>query len=307
MSELILHQYPASPFAEKVRRILGYKGIAWRSVTIPRMLPKPDVMPLTGGYRKTPILQIGADIFLDTAHISREIERRFPSPTLFPAGAQTTAAVIAGWADKTLFFDVVGVVFGTLGATVPPEFAADRMKMSDGLMDPMRYAADLPHLRAQLRAHLFWLEHGFSDGRPFLLGAAPAYPDFSVYAFVWMLVNRVPPETAPLADMPHLQAWMKRMEALGHGTPTDLSPKDALAIAAAASPAAVEMHHPETPEGLPVGAKVTVAADDYGKDPVAGVLLGVSAQRIVIRRVDPVVGEVNLHFPRAGFRLLAAA
>ena len=307
MSELILHHYPASPFAEKVRRILGYKGIAWRSVIIPRMLPKPDVMPLTGGYRKTPILQIGADVFCDTARISREIERRFPTPTLFPAGTQTTAAVLAGWADKTLFFDVVGVVFGTLGATVPPEFAADRMKMSDGQMDPMRLASDLPHLRAQLRAHLFWLEHGFGDGRLFLLGAAPAYPDFSVFAFVWMLTTRVPPETAPLADMPHLQAWMKRMEALGHGTPTDLAPKDALAIAAAASPAALEMHHPETPEGLPIGAKVTVAADDYGKDPVAGVLLGVSAQRIVIRRIDPVVGEVNLHFPRAGFRLLPAA
>ena len=149
MSDIILHHYPASPFGEKVRRILGYKGIAWRSVIIPRMLPKPDVIPLTGGYRKTPILQIGADVFLDTASISRELERRFPSPTLFPAGTQTTAAVLAAWADKILFFDVVGVVFGTLGATVPAEFAADRMKFSDGTMDPMRYASDLPHLRAQ--------------------------------------------------------------------------------------------------------------------------------------------------------------
>jgi glutathione S-transferase len=286
--------------------MFGCKGIAWRSVIIPRMLPKPDVMPLTGGYRKTPILQIGADVYIDTAHISRELERRFPTPPLFPSGTQSTAAIMAAWADRTLFFDVVGVVFGTLGATVPAEFAADRMKMSDGMMDPVRYANDLPHLRAQLRAHLFWLEHGFADGRRFLLGAAPTYPDFSVYAFTWMLVARVPPETAPLADMPQLQAWMQRMEALGHGTPTELSAKDALAIAAAATPAPVVMHHPEAIEGMPVGSKVTVAADDYGKDPVAGVLLGVSAQRIVIRRDDPVVGEVNLHFPRAGFRLLPA-
>jgi glutathione S-transferase len=48
---------------------------------------------------------------------------------------------------------------------------------------------------------------------------------------------------------------------------------------------------------------VTVAADDYGRDPVAGTLLGLSAQNIVIRRVDPQVGELNLHFPRAGFRI----
>ena len=306
MSDIILHHYPASPFSEKVRRIFGYKGIAWRSVIIPRMLPKPDVLPLSGGYRKTPIMQIGADIYLDTAQISREIERRFPTPPLFPAGLESATTIIGAWADWTLFFDVVGVVFGTAGASVPADFAADRFKLSDGLMDPVRYSRDLPHLRTQVRSHLFWLEHGFADGRPFLLGAAPTYPDFSVYALLLMLTTRVPPETAPLADMPQLQAWMKRIEPLGHGTPTELSPKDALAIAAAGTPVPVVMHHPETIEGVPVGSNVTVAADDYGKDPVAGVLLGVSAQRIVIKRNDPVVGEVNLHFPRSGFRLTAA-
>ena len=67
--------------------IFGFKGIAWRSVRIPRIMPKPDLMPLTGGYRRTPVMQIGADVFCDTQIIIREIERRFPSPTLFPSGA----------------------------------------------------------------------------------------------------------------------------------------------------------------------------------------------------------------------------
>ncbi len=44
-----------------VRVAFGIKGLAWKSVIIPRILPKPDLMPLTGGYRKTPVLQIGAD------------------------------------------------------------------------------------------------------------------------------------------------------------------------------------------------------------------------------------------------------
>jgi glutathione S-transferase len=52
-----------SPFSEKIRLILGYKKLAWKSVIIPRMMPKPDVVALTGGYRRTPVLQIGADIY----------------------------------------------------------------------------------------------------------------------------------------------------------------------------------------------------------------------------------------------------
>ena len=56
MPDLILHHYPSSPFSEKIRLALGYKKLAWKSVTIPPIMPKPDVLALTGGYRKTPIL-----------------------------------------------------------------------------------------------------------------------------------------------------------------------------------------------------------------------------------------------------------
>ena len=63
MADIILHHYETSPYAEKIRVALGIKGLAWSSVQIPRIMPKPDLMPLTGGYRKTPVMQIGADIF----------------------------------------------------------------------------------------------------------------------------------------------------------------------------------------------------------------------------------------------------
>ena len=70
MSDLILHHYPTSPFAEKVRLILGFKGLAWKSVFIPMIMPKPDVIALTGGHRRTPLLQIGAEAALNAAQIS---------------------------------------------------------------------------------------------------------------------------------------------------------------------------------------------------------------------------------------------
>ena len=59
MADLILHHYATSPFSEKLRLIMGYKKLAWKSVIIPQILPKPDLVALTGGYRKTPVLQIG--------------------------------------------------------------------------------------------------------------------------------------------------------------------------------------------------------------------------------------------------------
>jgi len=306
MTELILHNYPNSPFAEKIRLVLGFKGLDWRSVQIPRVLPKPDLIPLTGGYRRTPVMQIGAEIYCDTACIVRELEERYPSPTLFPQGTHGVATMLGAWADRTLFFDAVGVVFGTLGNMVPNDLREDRLKFSAGLIDLDRYQREQPQLRSQLRAHLFWIERAFDDGRPFVLGTAPTWADFCFYSPVWMVERRVP-ELALLADMPRTRAWFDRMTVFGHGRPMELDAKEALRIAYGAQPDEVKLGHPERPDGFTVGTAVTVAADDYGKDLVAGTLVSLNAQHIVIRREDPGVGEVNVHFPRAGFVLSKAA
>src|SRR5215467_8540352 len=109
--EIIFHHYPASPFSEKVRVVFGIKQLAWRSVEIPNMMPKPDLMPLTGGYRKTPVMQIGADIYCDTQIILRELERRYPTPSIFPV-KNGLAYAIAFWSDRLFFMPSVGVVFG---------------------------------------------------------------------------------------------------------------------------------------------------------------------------------------------------
>ena len=62
MADILLHHYDNSPFSEKIRLALGLKRLAWRSVIQPNMMPKPHLVPLTGGYRRIPVLQIGADV-----------------------------------------------------------------------------------------------------------------------------------------------------------------------------------------------------------------------------------------------------
>ena len=110
MTDIILHHYETSPYSEKVRLGLGLKGLTWASVEIPVIMPKPDLTALTGGYRKTPVLQIGADIYCDSQLIMRELERRHPIPSFYPAG-RGAADALAWWAEKTMFSPVVGIAF----------------------------------------------------------------------------------------------------------------------------------------------------------------------------------------------------
>ncbi len=302
MPEIILHHYDRSPFSEKVRLVLGLKAASWRSVEIPRWMPKPDLMPLTGGYRKTPIMQMGADIYCDTRCILREIDRRIPRPALYPAGGAEAAAA---WADGPLFTNGVGVVFGTLADKLPQELKEDRRKFTAGMFDADRMKAAQPAIRAQWRANMRLIERAFADGRPFILGGAPSIADFAHYHVIWFLRLNLP-ERALLAAVDGVEAWYERMTAFGHGTKTPLDAKEALAIAKAASPAPLTARDDGDPSGCRPGQAVTVAANDYGRDPVKGELLSVDAEEIVIRRRDAALGELQLHFPRVGFDLRAA-
>ncbi len=303
MSDVILHHYPTSPYSEKIRVAFGIKGLAWRSVTIPVIMPKPDLMPLTGGYRKTPVMQIGADIYCDTQLILREVERRFPEPKLYPDDQGALAEGLGWWAERALFSVAVGVLFAKVGSTLPADFIADRSKFSGREMNAERLAAADPMLRDSLRAQLAWLEGTLSDARPFVMGMHPSVADCSFYHMAWF-INRARGEL--FDEFPHTNAWVARMKAFGHGTPTPLEATEALAIAKAAQPSRTEAADANDPAGRKPGQRVTVAADDTGRDPVAGVLVASSPQEIVIRRSDPAVGEVDLHFPRAGFVVAAA-
>lgn len=303
MAEIILHHYERSPFSEKVRLVFGLKGVNWRAVEIPRWMPKPDLMPLTGGYRKTPVMQIGADIYCDTRCMLREIDRRFPTPGLYGAGG---ADLIAAWADFTLFTNAVGIVFGTFADNFPKELKDDRDKFTGGMFNADRMKTHQPAIRAQFRAHAQWIESTFADGRAYVTGTAPTIADFALYHTLWFVRGNVK-EPDFLAGCDKTKAWYERMAKFGHGASTPLDAKEALAIAKAASPAPVDGGASTDMSGRKAGDKVTVAANDYGRDPVAGDLVALDETRIVIRRRDPQLGELHLHFPRVGFDVSPAS
>jgi glutathione S-transferase len=298
MADIILHHYETSPYAEKIRVAFGIKGLAWSSVEIPRIMPKPDLMPLTGGYRKTPVMQIGADIYCDTQLILRVLDARHPEPPLNPHAGLGDA--LAWWAEKAMFTPSVIVGFANIADQLPESFKQDRAKFSGRNFDPAAMKAALPYQLDQLRAHLDWLDRTLADGRKFLLGEKPETPDLAAYH--WFVQRNAGKSAAPLGELRRLLAWAERMAAIGHGRRSELSSQRALEIAKAATPAAApSAADPADPAGRKPCQKVKVTPDDVGKDPVAGELVRSSAQEIVIKRTDGQVGDVHVHFPRAGF------
>ena len=305
--EIIFHNYPNSPFSEKVRVAFGIKGLSWRSVIQPVIMPKPDLIPLTGGYRKIPVMQIGADIYCDSQLILRELERRFPTPSIAPANKGAGYA-IGFWADRQIFNAAVSIIFGEIGDMVPEEFKKDRAAMSGAGFDSNALKAAVPLMRDAYRAHTAFLEDQLSDGRAFWGGDKPGLADIQAFMNPWFIANAVPHRVAEtLKEFPKVQAWYERVKAIGHGTSKDMSPKDALAVAKAATSEAKEAPDPHDPNGRKPGDRVAVSADDYGRDPIAGTLVFANAHEIAIRREAPEVGEVVVHFPRAGFWVMSAA
>jgi glutathione S-transferase len=302
VSDLILHHFDFSPFAEKARLCLGQKGLAWASVQIPMNMPRPDLMPLTGGYRKTPVLQIGADIYCDSRLIARELERRFPTPTLFPRGNVGVAMAFSQWSDTAYFNSGAGLAMALNMQNIDKAVIEDR-KQFFNFMDFNRLESDVPHMLTQLRAHGALLEEQLADGREFLLGAEPGWIDVCAYFPTWMSRTFFAQGNVMLAPYARLQAWEARVKAIGHGRRRDIEAEAALEIARAAKAAPGAGVDPADPLGLRVGDQVSVSPDDYGKVPVAGRLVTLQLHEVAVERDEPRVGTVVTHFPRIGYRV----
>jgi glutathione S-transferase len=298
---IILHQYDISPFSEKVRVILGIKNLEWSSVIQPVIMPKPELIPLTGGYRKIPVMQIGADVYCDSAIIIRELERRFPSPSIYAGADKGISHAIEFWADHPLFTIACDVIFS--GGTAPVRsnpFMEDREKLFERKFDLEAMAANQP---LRMEQHLGWIESQLEDGRAFLFGDKPGLTDASAFYNIAFIRWANPKLMDTFPALPKLYAWEARVKAIGHGKRSEMTPAEALNIAEGATSTEKPSTDPLEPNGLKSGDAVTVSADDYGRDPVDGTLVSTSAQHVAISRRDPRVGEVTLHFPRAGFHV----
>lgn len=306
-SGIILHNYPQSPVAEKIRVAFGIKGLSWGNVEIPRLPPKPMLTTLTGGYRRTPVMQIGADIYCDTLCIIQELEKRFPSPSFMPTNDAGLLWCLSRWTDGSLFDLGVKIVLGSAGENLPADFAEDRgrLYLGENWAEGLKNAnAELPHLLAQFRTSLSWLNQQLSDGRKFLTGQQPAAIDAQMYHVAWFINGRWEGGPALIAQFPHVQTWMESVDAIGHGQPTAMTPEKALETATSAQTQTREGVADNDPQGLTLGQRVSVVPDvNGGEQAVEGTIRMADIESVAVNRISDIAGEVCVHFPRAGYRI----
>ena len=293
--DLILHQYNLSPFSEKGRLMMGFKGLSWHSTIHSTIMPKPELVALTGGYRQIPVLQVGADIFCGTEIIAEELERRQPQPSFYAAGGPGMVAGLAHWSEEVLFWLVVQLVCGSDFASLEdPAFIADRQEMLGDMFDVDRMKADVPANLVKLRGHVDLVDRQLRDGRDFLFGAASGLADISFYHPLEFLSACRTNVANFLDDYPLIRAWMARVAAIGHGNRQELAREDALGVARAASPRSLA----ETGAPLAVPPQARFVCWTPGAAVLEGELVVALPRRIAIRRTTDLLGETVVHLPR---------
>ncbi len=298
MNSLILHHYPQSPVSEKVRVGLGIKNASWSSVEIPRLPPKPDLMPLTGGYRRTPVMQIGADIFCDSECIVHALDRHIPKPVLC-TGAP------ALW-DAGGVFDLIfrlALIFS--GDAMPPGFVEDRGRLYLGPdWDMADITAQAPTIIRDLEGRFEALDRALTGKQPFLGGRMPTAEDATAYHLVWFLRGRWSDGPELLSHLPHLLTWEQRIAAIGHGDWTVMDAREALDIALRAKPAPPAIVDASGIPELKLGQRVAITPEGDGGDcDVVGDFHFADATTMAILRSDDRVGEVCVHFPIQGYTI----
>lgn len=295
---LVLYHYDLSPFSEKVRPMLGYAGLSWHSVRVPETPPRPVLDILAGGYRKIPVAQVGADVYCDTKTIVPQIARLGGKPELDPENCSAEVQEFVRSCDGELFMACIVLIGPRLLGPMFREFSL--LRTARLMLDRINIGrkSKVPRMgreraTAVFKQHVERMESLLTGN--FLFGDRPCAGDFSAYFVLWF-ATKAPP--APfLADAPKVRDWMTRMQAFGHGTPTPVSPEQALDLARNAEPAPIPTAEQTAPR------PASVEPSDYARDPTAGTLVAESTRGWVLAREHARIGTVHVHFPKASFRI----
>lgn len=304
MPDLILHHYWPSPFAHKIRLALGLSGVAWRSVEIPRVPPKPLLMPLTAGYRRTPVLQSGADVYCDTQNIVRALTAITDNHQLLPTDLSGKILAFTDWADGAVFNLAARVVLTSALDTAPPEFIQDRGGLYFGPnWTPEGLRSQLPGVILQLAAHLNSIDSGLGAQGGFMSNDL-SYADVTIAYLAWFIRGRWDQGPEFLQQFANIERIEREVHEAVREVYEDLSAEDALKIASnseSQSPSGVTKQCGVT---LRQGKQIAIKPQAETSDPpVVGRLRYLDRVRVSIDHHAPEVGDVVVHLPVAGYQI----
>ncbi len=298
---LILHQYDISPFSQKAQKMMGLKELSWQSVEMPMIAPKPDVEALTGGYRGTPVLQIGRDVFIDNWMIARALDEFDASGPAINAQGGLREAALYAWGER-LFTPLLHAALAAYQSEWDADFLADRKRVFPDVDFETLDVSD-PDRRSQVRAYLGTVEAQLGLDQDFLGGAQADSCDIHVWGMVWMIHSALPALMPIVETFPRLTNWYERVSALGTGDREDVK----IDVAWQSLKDGPARPLPDTPDQEPlapwVGEVVDIAAGSADRGSASGRLLAVDHEQVVLG-VEPISGEAaQVWFPRFGYHL----
>jgi len=298
---IILHQYDISPFSQKAQKMLALKGLSWTSVEMPMVAPKPHVEALTGGYRGTPVLQMGADVFVDNWMIARALDDAAPNAPVINTRGPLSDGALYAWGER-LFTPLLHSALAAYQSQWDADFLADRKRVFPDV-DFDTLAVGDPDRHSQVRAYLSAVEAELARCANYLGGEHADSWDIHVWGMVWMIHSALPDLVPIVEGYSGVVAWYERMVALGTGARTDAE----IAVAWESLNAVEPRAFPATPADEPLkawlGQSVQISAGSADRGGARGRLLAVDHEQVVLA-VTPLEGvDAQVWFPRFGYHL----
>lgn len=235
--------------------------------------------------------------------ILRELDRRHPEPTLYPDEQTGLACILSTWAEGACFMPAAALT-SIIGDAIPDELIADRIAFMKHDFGKVASVRDLPLNRQRMAVAMTMLADILKDRRPFLLGRNLSAADLSAYHPLRFIRKNGGAEVEAMLPFGPLLEWMDRVAGAGHGNRHEYTAQSALATARTATPEPASGVTDHDPSGLPAGAQVMVGTEQ-ASDPIRGILVGTTPDRITLRHQHDQAGTVHVHFPRHGYSLVA--
>lgn len=225
---LVVHQYHMSPFNEKLKRMLRFKGIPFEEKNW--LLADQKKVKKYNPTGKLPAIEHEGGWVCDSTDAARYIEAQFPEPSLIPhdPGQQALVHILEDWADESLYFYEMHIRF-----TTPDNWERNlpRLFENEGWLLKSVLARHFPgmirkgfqkitanqgigrkseeQLLVDCRRHVQAVD-GLLGG-DWLLGGSLTLADLAVYCMFQAFRDAKALE-ALLNEFPKVVTWMKRVE-----------------------------------------------------------------------------------------------
>lgn len=192
---LELYQFEMSHYAEKVRFILDFKGLAYKKNEITPGLGQIELFQLSG-QRQVPVLKDGDKFVADSTAIAHYLEQKYPDRPILPTDGKQKGQclIIEAWADEIFGIAARKAMIGALNQspnfrkaflpTTAPDFVKTLVDVipSDFLTvlgDGVGLSSMAKSAQTELKRSLTALM-GILAEQPYLVGDAPTLADFAV-------------------------------------------------------------------------------------------------------------------------------